>query len=94
MEVKANLESLIYDINNKSGPGLNNGFLTAYDNFTWLSLREIVLKNTFSGILFSMVLSFLVMVVATRSPHISIIAIVAISAIIGAMLSAIRLQDG
>jgi len=83
---------MIDGYNSGSDEGMNKGFITAYDNFAWLHLRQIVFKNTMIGVLFSVSLSFLVLLFTTRNLFVSLIAIVSICSIIASLLSAIRLM--
>lgn len=94
MGVYNELQRIVHDLNEKCDSGCNQGFLSAYDNFAWLHVREIVLSNTFQGIFFSLSLSFLVLLATTKSVSLSLMAISAIFSIIATLLSVIRLWTG
>lgn len=91
LEVAAEMEENIVQFNRLAGKGVNKGFTTSYDNWTWLELRGAVVTNALQGMMFSCLFSFVILVVTTRNWYISLIAIGCISSIILQLLGVIKL---
>jgi predicted RND superfamily exporter protein len=65
--------------------------MTAYDNWTWLTLRSQIMRNAANGIIFSFIFSFLILLFTTQNIYMSIIALFSISSIIFTLMSTIYL---
>jgi predicted RND superfamily exporter protein len=71
--------------------GINNIWHSSFDNWCWLHLRQSFIKYADQGILFSMSMSFLVLLLTTKNFYISVMAILSISAIILGLMSMVNL---
>jgi hypothetical protein len=85
------VESMLDDINSQQPPGLNTAFQHCYDIWSWLYLRMSFLSNASRGLVFSILMSLVILTITTRNIYVSLIATFCISSIILCMMSVIYL---
>jgi predicted RND superfamily exporter protein len=86
------IETIVTEINSKNGPGLSNGYQISYDRWSWLHLRMSFLTNAFRGLIFSILLSLLILILTTQNIYISLISVYCITSIIMCMMSMMYFQ--
>jgi predicted RND superfamily exporter protein len=91
METQKEMENNIVEFNKQAGEGINKGFNTAYDNWSWHELRGEVVSSALQGIVFSCLFAFIILVLTTKNWFISLIAIASISSIILQLFGVMKL---
>ena len=91
LELKANLEKIISDINNDSPVGINRCFMVADETWTWLNFRGNLINDAFQGVCISLGFAFIVILMTTQNIIVSLISVFSIGSIIVQMMSMINL---
>ena len=68
---------------------LGIGFQTAYDTWSWLHLRTVIVSNAIQSMIFSIIFSLSILVIATSNIYVSLIAIFSISTIVLTLMAMI-----
>lgn len=80
---------MLTSVNSKMPDALNTAYQLAYDNWSWLHLRQSFISNALYDLLFSIVMTLIFMVLTTQNFYISLIAALCISSIILCMMTVI-----
>lgn len=79
---KKRMDDLMADINDLSLPGLNQGHVTAWDNWPWLDFRGNLIKDGINGACLTLLFAFLILLVTTLNLIVSTLSILCIASII------------
>jgi len=82
LQLEKELDELILGFNVAHGSGINKGFQVAGNTWAWLELRGAVVSDAMQSIFYSIVLSFIILLLTTGNFYISLLSIISISFII------------
>lgn len=82
LDLQARFEAISTKHNSGAPVGVNQVWQVAYDNWAWLELRGAAITNAVQGIVFSLLFSFIILLLMTRNFYVSLLSIICISSII------------